>query len=456
MSVETLKGRRPPQVLENPVPDDSRFFENLLQLRTLYRLRQHYANLPPEDHILPPTEVQESSKSIVQHLGMVETCQKEFDLALGSPRKAGEMLAYNPVFDRVNFELATTEEEMRVVKMDMIRELETNLRERYHSPLSVVKYLLDGNGLAFSEDDQSEPVDVKFQRGALYRIQHGSDEPERELQTVKAGTEAKNKLADPKTALYSKVVVVSPPSGVAGTAYKDNFVDIYEADLDPGTGKRIIWMYRFASSLDSGEYKEAIGRLEGSGCLEPIFIDAEADKRDVYELFNQEFRGQKDTIKEEDFQEILKRSLAIRQNYIEVVCGKVFNPREIALAFNAVLNKADAIRREIISRGKRVLSSFRDLGRNVINSFKNIKEEVIWLGRQVVERVMAGCGLSGGFSIGGGLSRIGNLISFVSGMFNSLGGFFGGETGKKGKTCINCSEVNYCTRECYKCGGMLI
>lgn len=31
-----------------------------------------------------------------------------------------------------------------------------------------------------------------------------------------------------------------------------------------------------------------------------------------------------------------------------------------------------------------------------------------------------------------------------------------GETGKKGKNCINCGEVNYCTKTCYKCDGRLV
>ncbi len=42
----------------------------------------------------------------------------------------------------------------------------------------------------------------------------------------------------------------------------------------------------------------------------------------------------------------------------------------------------------------------------------------------------------------------------------NIGGavYFGsrGEVGKKGKTCTSCGEVNYCTKMCYKCDGMLI
>jgi len=483
MSKETLYERCPPQIPEDsatttadfsPKLSENDFFEDLCWLKALYRLRQRYAVLPPEDRIVVPTEPQESVKPRIstivfndksrQHLARVEARQREFDAALGSQRTNGYFSSYNPVFDRVNFELAETDEAKCAVQRDMDKELQTTLRERYHTPLSIVKYVLNEEGVAYGKDDLSEPADAKFQRGALYRIGHGSLEAEREQQTVEAGIIAKRKLADPNTPIHSKAIVVSPPGVVEGTAYQDNFVNIFVAEQDSVTGKRIIRMFLFASSLSNDEYRAVITRFQPDfftgktgafdvQCLDPIFIDARVDARDSQTLFNQEFRAQEETTKEDDFRRILAGSLSVRQNYIDVVCGKAFNPREIALAFNAVLNKADAVRREIISRGKDVLRSFRNLRKSAIKTFKNIKEEAAYWGRQLVEKVMAGCGISGGFS----LESVGNAILGVVGMIKGISSFgSGGEMVKKGKTCIRCGEVNYCTKKCYKCGGVLI
>lgn len=66
MSVETQSESRPPQIPENSITannflpkSDSQFFENLLQFRDLYRLRQRYVNLSSEDRISSTTESQQ-------------------------------------------------------------------------------------------------------------------------------------------------------------------------------------------------------------------------------------------------------------------------------------------------------------------------------------------------------------------------------------------------------------
>lgn len=410
----------------------------------------------PTDRISLPAEPQESIKSAVStndlHLQIVRDRQEEFDCVVGYQRKTEEMLAYDPVFDRVNFELAA-DGEKDTVQSDIEKELITALRERYHTPLSVVKYVVK-EGNIYSEDDFSEPVDIKFQRGALYRIRQGSIEPEREEQTVKAGIEAKRKLASPDTPLHSKAIIISPPGEVKDSSYQDNFVNIFEADEDPVTGERIIKMYLFACSLNTDEYRTVITKLQpdffigkkGSfdvQCLDPIFIDSKDDIRKAEELFNQEFRPQKDTTSEKDFQEILTRSFSLRQHYIDVICGKVFNPGEIAQAFNAFLNKADAIRREIISRGKGIINRVGEFGKSMVKVFRSAKDEVEWWGRQVVEKVMAGCGLSGGFSFGS-LST-GEIISSAGSLVSRItGGLFGGSS----------KDKDYCIR-CGACGEVI-
>ncbi|MBI2017954.1 hypothetical protein HYS92_02800 [Candidatus Daviesbacteria bacterium] len=83
---------------------------------------------------------------------------------------------------------------------------------------------------------------------------------------------------------------------------------------------------------------------------------------------------------------------------------------------------------------------------------RDYRGEIAYLENQ---KGCAGGSRMGTFSIGssavvsfGGVSSSGSRIfSFGS---TSL------ESSKKGKTCVGCGEVNYCTKDCYKCGGMLI
>lgn len=385
------------------------------------------------------------------HLELVEARQRKFDEGLGVKRKRGEAISYNPVLDRANVELVKTDEELQAVKSDMDKELKTNLRERYCTAKSIVKYFLDDHGRVFSEDDHNEPVDVKFQRGALYRIQEGSPEPEREQQTVLAGVMAKSRLAYPGTAIGSKVIVISPPGVVKNTAYNYNFVNIYELGLDPKTGNKIIWMTCFASSCSSGDYKEVITCLKPGHsdskdkafdvwCLEnPIFIDSRLDTRDIDKIFNQEFKPQERVIKEDDSQEILRRTFSVRQNYIDMISGRVFEPTEVAESFNAVVNKADAIKREIISRGEEIIGGVLNFAVKAVRVFENIKEEVKWWGRQVVEKAMGGCGMSGGFSIVGK-----GILNLVSGVLEKVSGVFSGsdQYGSLEFQCPKCKQTN--------------
>lgn len=76
--------------------------------------------------------------------------------------------------------------------------------------------------------------------------------------------------------------------------------------------------------------------------------------------------------------------------------------------------------------------------------------------RDRLERAVAFLETRAGCSQGGG-STLTQLrgISLGSGV-RSIGGILEGERGKKGKSCIICGEVNYCTKNCYKCNGMLI
>lgn len=402
----------------------------------------------PAERILPPPEPHKP------HLERVDRVQERWDLSLGT-KSDGRILSYNPVLDRANLERlieeGATADQIAAFKIDLVREMATNLRERYHAARSVVRYVLDDQGNAYSENNfANEPVDVMFQRGALYRIAQGSPEPERELSAVEGSITAKRELAREETPLHSKRIVISPP----GINYKDNFVDIYEASLDPQTARRIIIMSRFASSLSNDEYRERLIHLkpdyfdgfEGSFDAWCLQNPLEGDQRQSHVIFNEEFRGQQQATGEEDMQSILKACSSLIDYYKEVVSGKIFNPQELAKAFNAVLNKADATKEWLINKGKHILSATVNFVKTAGRVFRSAQEEADWFGMRAVKEIAAGCGLSGGFSIGG-------IKSFISGVIRGIGGLLGfGESDSMGSlyfSCPACGAINKRPREGY-------
>lgn len=490
MSVERKIGLSALQPPENsittaksisPLPNSNQFFEDLLHFQALYRLRERYSALPQEDRFTPFVGAQTDSKgntSIIvttqqnsihtesseEHLALVRKRQKEFDRDIGFERKPGQFLAYDPVFDRVNFELASTPTQIQAVKTDIERELVTSLRERYHTAQSQVEYILDENGVAYSQDDRKEPVDLKFLRGAQYRIENGSPEPEREWKTVQAGMEAKRKLAESAEPLIA--IVVSPPSSASGSIYHDNFVDIYETDKD-AKGRKIIRMSRFASSLTEEEYKVVLeglkqGFFEGKKgpfdvqCLEPIFLSSYGQT--VQEIFNQHFKPQEQITSEEDFQEILARNAALRENYLNRVFESVYTPSAIALAINAVINQADHVRNEIIQRARGFIKKITQFGPKMVEGAQSVREQETYWGKKAVMPVMAACGISQGFSLGTSaltvvMEAAAGLVSRILGVFSKDFCIRCGACGEKiwrvirrGERCPRpkCSAVRQC------------
>ena len=86
------------------------------------------------------------------------------------------------------------------------------------------------------------------------------------------------------------------------------------------------------------------------------------------------------------------------QNIIRVVQEflEKNNPERVKLAFNAAINKFDQIRKGVVD----FVGNIATKGLNLIkDTAKTFRDEVEYLGRQMVEKLMVGCGLSGGFSL---------------------------------------------------------
>lgn len=138
----------------------------------------------------------------------------------------------------------------------------------------------------------------------------------------------------------------------------------------------------------------------------------------------------------------------------EFIMGKVYHINDIA-AQQAIAKEIErtvlTLAREHLSKNVTAWKSPGIYKPTVIQyshlpAFDNFELEIAFL------KSRAGCPSAGGISG----SKI--LTGISLGQNIAIGDSFGftGESGKKGKTCISCGEVNYCTKRCYKCEGVLV
>ncbi|MBI2018228.1 hypothetical protein HYS96_00840 [Candidatus Daviesbacteria bacterium] len=451
MSVETLQHLTPPNLKQLDIliqPDVGGRREQVSPFNNTIVIAR------PIERILPPTGVSNTQKlDTEEYLARVARLQNQFDGSLETKAR-GPVRNYNPVLERAMFETLQTEEERKQFKLHEIKQIETALRERYHVATSIVIYDIDDDGKLRSRDLPNQAFEDVLTVGIEYYRQMGSHDVPRIEQEKVGIVKIQKAFADPNAPVDLKVEVISGPGLVEGTIFTDNFLDRYELLEDPFTRRRIVQMTRFASDLS---YEQAEEMITAS---RPDYFNGRVGSKDQWLLANPIFESsgeiliqRKNALKEEGFQKIAQGSSDLIHCLVDRICGSVFAPEQVKVALNAVLNGADYIWEGLVGIKDKVVSMTSKIVNKIMPIFKTLEEKVNWLGYQAVRVVAGGCGLSAGFSVGGIASKIGNLIS---GIVRSISSVFGGEAGKKGKSCISCGEVNYCTEKCYVCNGTLI
>ena len=337
-----------------------------------------------------------------------------------------ERFSHNIAYDRARYERAKTRDEKQAVKRGVVVDLEKTLRERAHASQSSAFYYLDNEGNVNNPDFPGEPFDRVLQRGLQNSRRNNYVDYEREVSEFEGWSKVMTSLFDSEAEIGSKQMVISGPSSKSGTSFTDNFVDIYELREDFQTGKKFVVMTRFASGNNFDEYREIVEKFD------PNYFDTENEKelfldafllskplsvdreKECYEIFEECFKAQKGATKEADVQTYLKKNEQFVNYYAEVVCSPYFNPERVKLAFNAAINKFDQIRKGVVDFVGNIATKGLDL---IKDTAKTFRDEVEYLGRQMVEKLMVGCGLSGGFSVAeAGANILGKSLSVIGGL----------------------------------------
>lgn len=397
----------------------------------------HYNYLPPKDRVLPDTAP--SGPNFKEDLEEIKKLQMRFDQEVTNE---GTRRNYNPVLawwrtQRSNTKAGTESEKHQVI---------TSLAERYHTAQSIVRYTIDESLKIRDERLPIEPAEVTYQRGVFYSEDIGPDF-EREKSELQGFLKVQEKLTNPNTTVHSKMVVVSGPSFVKDTIFTKNFVDVYE--LIEEDGKRIVKMTRFASNASYDQYKERAAHLkpdyfnEARGPVDswflsnPIYIDPRINRDSAEDIFRKISGERKDVIEKGHFQVVIKEVIPLIDYYLQAICAPFFDPVKIASRFHAVVAQADFELKELRKVAKGIVGKIQNFIKDV-PVFRNIAEKADWFSHQVIEKVMGGCGMSGGFSIGK------SITSFISSVLENVSNVFSGKDqyGSLEFKCPKCKQTN--------------
>lgn len=382
---------------------------------------------------------QDNASRISEDVTLALKYKSEFFSALGIPleEQPKTPFLYEPWLARAQFErVFFVPPDKRAYVVDAFqegeaRQITTTLRERYNTEKSTIRYLTS-DGKLYSELLPKEPFESVLLRGLEYRQRTRSKELIRETKEIEGFRQVQKIICDRTTPLGTKIILCSPPGLVSDTAYPKRFVDIWELKEDRN-GDRYAEMTRFTTSLNYEGYKKSARRFNPSYFdseevktmsldawfashpsvlySDPYYQERQSTIQDLYEEF---FEPDYTVMKEQQFQELLHVCMPFIHYYIGELTKELVDWAELAIAFNAILNKADAI---LEKREKENGMSHHVQVFDVNVSPRIVREEMLYWGTQVVRATTGGCGPSVGFKIRYGFENA------TEALLNSVGKF---------------------------------
>lgn len=317
--------------------------------------------------------------------------QQQFDAVLGRRYDPEDLLhrSYNPVTDRWNIERLRARGDRNGEEKstkEIRANLEKNLRERLKVVESVIRYRIEG-GYLYSELFPNEPFSDVLARGAEIRLRYGTSEPEREgwLGEQAGWEKIHEEFTDPNAKVSKTKTTFSPPGVAEDSAYRGKYVDKYELVED--NGKKYVRLTRTGVDFDYIDYEKEAFKLNPN-----YFDDYDGRPLDAWYL-SHPLDGEVADVRAkgmplEEFMEIYNDPIlqAFIDYYVTRIKDDVINWRQVASAFNAILNYAD-------EKNKQGLK-----GENIYLSESFIREKIEEMGRRTPKPVMGGgCPTNKGF-----------------------------------------------------------
>lgn len=383
-------------------------------------------------------EVWKKDESMAKSLWKQDELQQQFDRALNRHSTNKDMLqrAYNPVTDRTHIEMARQENDEvreRAYVSEMYDNLHSAMAERLQVAENVTRYDIGTDDLV-SEHFPDRPFSDVLEKGAAYRLKHNTPEAEREgMQGERGGWEKiRAKFTNPETPIGTTMTSLSPRGIAKDTAYDRQTVDEFELKQD-AKGKKYVEATRRLVDFDELDYDLA------ALTLDPQFsVGYDGRPWDAWMLshpvegrlpdLNKHLDGMPAATFEKIFDRLMVQELIAY--YIDRTRDEQVDWKQVALSFNAILNKVDAEEQAIINA--------TSIEQTVYYSTGSVHETVQTLGYETpAERGGAGCPTSKGYDIntGGVLPTLTNA-SFNAG--SSVAGFATSPDSSPEMQCVTC------------------
>lgn len=273
--------------------------------------------------------------------------------------------------------------------------METHLGERFNVGLVKFSYSMK-DGVLWGKDMKESAIN-NFIRGRDIRKNDGNVvDFAREDAEIIGFSKMQEKLADPTTSIGTMMLTISPP-GLEGTSYNKNF---YQTDVlrEDEIGVRYVESTRFASGLKIHNYQELLRPIQeievdaqdpaASLLANPIEIPNAFTPEGIHEYLHKDIGF----LDGPTFEMVKKKCKPLAMEYTISLLRDPLNRKEHAIWFNAYLNKADAVLKDIETNGIVDAEKIHQ-----INTFKNIMEDRSTYGFAVVRSINTGCGLSEGY-----------------------------------------------------------
>lgn len=331
------------------------------------------------------------------------------------PETSSALRQYEPDFDTTNYtnfnKLTFLNPKIRQQELEKLdtytrTNLRTMLAEHFHVLLSTRTDIIQ-DGALYAPYSQ-EPLLHMYLRGKEYRQKNGSiaSDQEREQAEVDNFVAIQQSITDPNTPDNTMYLVVSQP-GKEGTEYCHNFYDIY---IKKGN---TVEYRRYSSALGKKETFEKMLQLDPTYAQKereddpsfvpddvyflqtPIRIDPAAAIVSSAEALHAFFHIDHSYMNKDEFDYLLAATKGYRDAYIQIVADNKHDIKMRNLAYNAYLNKADMVAKELQQRKENRELIVYDRAQFSVPTHA----ELMHLGSQPVREVTTGCGKSGGMSI---------------------------------------------------------
>lgn len=373
-----------------------------------------------------------------------------------------ELMMYDPEFDRRRARevrsIIDPQEQRRATElffMELDLNINTMIAERLHAGMSRIEYTMK-DGLIYGLGSDEPSIDI-FKRGAAYTKLHGASLSDQGREGIEVDT-FENKIqalfADENTPIGTMLLVSSPPGEKGNTRYCHNFNDIWSSNIK--NGKKVLELRRYSSALSMEETAERLKEIDPTFEIPEKLTDRfylktplkiiPGHRLKTPDAVQVHLHKEYDPTSLEDFEEITNLLTPNRNEYKAYVLEHPDDIYGINLRYNAIVNKADFIRRN----QKRKNEGGSPV---VYYAQKSVQNETENFGRQRVREVGGWCGASGGMDIGGSiLGMRGGSNPF------SVADMGGGVDAELSYECPSCHKTNTRTAGTYdsvcpKCGS---